>query len=511
MIPLDMRSLLVTTMATNLVCLLVVILLWVQNRRRYAGTVFWVTDFAFQTVAVLLIVLRGVVPDWLSMVLSNTLVIGGAWLGLLGLERFFDQRGPQAHNAGLLVLFAAVHAYFTVIRPDLAARTLNLSLGLLIFCGQCAWLLLYRLPAGMRRLTLAAGMVFGAYCLVSLARIGDCVFAGPGAGDYFHSGPFATAVLVIYQTLFILLTYCLALMVNQRLLGEIANQEEKFSKAFHSSPYAIIVTRLSDGKIIEVNDGFGAMTGYRPGESIGRTTLDLHFWAREEERAVVVEELSGRGRVRGREILFRTKGGDLITGLFSADVIEIGNERCLQSNIADITDRKRREEEIRALAIRDPLTGLYNRRGFISLAEQQLKVAERNRKGLCLFYLDLDDMKTINDRCGHLAGDEALKETAAALRGVFRESDVLARIGGDEFAVLALDASPEFSRLVSDRLQERLAVRNAGAGSAYRLSLSLGMAYGDPAIRLSLDELMARADEQMYARKRSRQGNDFPR
>ena len=147
--------------------------------------------------------------------------------------------------------------------------------------------------------------------------------------------------------LFILLTYSLALMVNKRLLVEVKTQEEKFAKAFHSSPYAITLTRLSDGQIVEVNDGFLNISGYQYAEVIGKTTVDLHLWDKEEDRVVAVNELSKSGKVQGREFQFRKKSGEMITGLFSAEIIPINNQEFVLSSISDITERKRAEEALR--------------------------------------------------------------------------------------------------------------------------------------------------------------------
>lgn len=172
--------------------------------------------------------------------------------------------------------------------------------------------------------------------------------------------------------------------------------------------------------------------------------------------------------------------------------------------IHDITDRKKMEEEITALSIRDSLTGLYNRRGFINLAEQQLKIVERTKKGFCLFYMDLDGLKTINDRYGHIKGDEALRDAAMVLQETFRVSDIIARIGGDEFTVLALDTSPEFSHVFTERLHNHLAVINVTGKRAYNLSMSVGMVYSNQESPLLLDELMQRADSHMYEKKKDK-------
>jgi GGDEF domain-containing protein len=110
------------------------------------------------------------------------------------------------------------------------------------------------------------------------------------------------------------------------------------------------------------------------------------------------------------------------------------------------------ERELRSLALTDDLTGLYNRRGFLASATQQLKLARRNTKESLLLFCDLDNLKQINDSYGHVEGDGALVRTADTLEQTFRHSDVLARLGGDEFAVLALEASSQYRNVILDRL-----------------------------------------------------------
>ena len=170
----------------------------------------------------------------------------------------------------------------------------------------------------------------------------------------------------------------------------------------------------------------------------------------------------------------------------------------------DITLRKHYEEEIRTLSNTDELTGLYNRRGFLTLAEQELKRAERTKKGMLFIYADLDGMKTINDTFGHQRGDEALVEAAGLLREVFRESDIIARIGGDEFALLVAETPTAYANLVKTRLQRRISARNASANRPYTLSLSMGVAHYDPHRPVPLNKLISRADSAMYAGKRHR-------
>lgn len=161
------------------------------------------------------------------------------------------------------------------------------------------------------------------------------------------------------------------------------------------------------------------------------------------------------------------------------------------------------QAELGSLAITDELTGLYNRRGFMVLAGRQLKLARRSRRGLLLFFIDLDGLKRVNDSFGHSEGDQALRYTAEALERTFRDSDVIARLGGDEFAVLAIEASDFSEAAIRTRLSECLK-SVSGCESRYAISLSVGAARFDPHSSVSLRELMLQADSAMYAVKHGR-------
>lgn len=167
-------------------------------------------------------------------------------------------------------------------------------------------------------------------------------------------------------------------------------------------------------------------------------------------------------------------------------------------------ERHRMYEELRTLSIVDELTGLHNRRGFLTLAQQHAKLAKRNKQPFFLLVADVDHLKAINDTHGHQQGDQALKDTATMLKGTFRDSDIVGRVGGDEFMVLAIDATPDNAQLVTARLQERLKEHNAQAGRPYTLSISIGIAsHNPPEQPVSLDDLIAQADLLMYERKRT--------
>ena len=161
------------------------------------------------------------------------------------------------------------------------------------------------------------------------------------------------------------------------------------------------------------------------------------------------------------------------------------------------------EEALLALSLTDELTGLYNRRRFFVLTEQCLKVAIRAKKRSLLFYIDMDDLKWINDHCGHNGGDQALIDLASILKKTFRESDIIARIGVDEFVVL-LESTVENDDILITRLYENMKDYNAKESRRYKLSISVGAAQFDPENPISIDELLSKADTLMYAQKRKR-------
>ena len=164
----------------------------------------------------------------------------------------------------------------------------------------------------------------------------------------------------------------------------------------------------------------------------------------------------------------------------------------------------RQADELRDLSLRDELTDLLNRRGFMTLAEHELRLAKRTKTPLLLFYLDVDNMKYINDTWGHTEGDKALAELTRVLKTTFRDADIIARVGGDEFVVLEIDAALKDVETFTRRLAERLGWRDARKSQPYDIALSIGFAAFDPLEPVTLEELMQTADHVMYEQKKSK-------
>jgi len=165
------------------------------------------------------------------------------------------------------------------------------------------------------------------------------------------------------------------------------------------------------------------------------------------------------------------------------------------------------ETEIHNLSLRDELTGLYNLRGFSVLAEQALRLAYRSGLPFSVLFVDVDELKKINDTLGHRIGSEFLVDTAEILKATFRETDVIGRVGGDEFAV-AGQFGPTAISLAADRLREGASERGGDSGDRPVLSISVGYATCPEDTRMSLEELLEAADQEMYQEKRRKKMPD---
>ena len=199
----------------------------------------------------------------------------------------------------------------------------------------------------------------------------------------------------------------------------------------------------------------------------------------------------------------RRKVIDLIMSSYGTAVEQNRELMTANAALSEAHDRlESQAKELRALALRDGLTGLSNRRGFTVLSEQLAKLAERRKKAMLLLFMDVDNLKPINDTLGHEEGDRALIAVANILIETFRRSDVVSRLGGDEFAALMIDSDDEGFAPVLKRLNDALTSRNANPSQRYELSVSIGTALYDPTYPQLLDDLLRIADTAMYIQKR---------
>jgi diguanylate cyclase (GGDEF)-like protein len=195
-----------------------------------------------------------------------------------------------------------------------------------------------------------------------------------------------------------------------------------------------------------------------------------------------------------------------ISGIFKSIALFQAKERAEERLRRALFELKESNRQLSDLSLTDELTGLYNRRGFISLASQQLSLTRQMGKKALLIFGDLDGLKRINDNFGHGEGDFAIKAAGGILRRVFRTMDVIARMGGDEFTVFASDTNDKGISFFEKRVTELLAELNSASGKPYSLSISLGCSECEPDSAMSLEDHLRRADAMLYSRKIARKG-----
>jgi len=286
----------------------------------------------------------------------------------------------------------------------------------------------------------------------------------------------------------------------------LSASEDKFAKAFHSSPDAITISELATGNYLEVNDGFSRLTGYSSAEVIGRSPYELGIWGQSSQRQALLDEIKEKGRISNREILGRSRRGDLINVEISIEPITINDTPCLLLTARDISQLKTAQAQVRHLAYHDPLTNLPNRALLMDRLSQQTSLHERHDLRAALLFLDLDHFKHINDSLGHPVGDSVLKIITARLEASVRNEDTVARLGGDEFVVLltglkgSLKEVTQSVRSTADTLRELLAEPMFLDGQRLQVTPSIGIAllpdHGSTAA-----DLLKRADIALYRAK----------
>jgi diguanylate cyclase (GGDEF)-like protein/PAS domain S-box-containing protein len=262
---------------------------------------------------------------------------------------------------------------------------------------------------------------------------------------------------------------------------------------------AMIVDK--DGKVLSLNDTMAGKIGLPKEKLIGMRVLDYLPPAISKERKNQIRTVIETGQPISFEEVKN------ITHLFVViyPVMDINNKvDKVALFVRDITEYRKIEEALRSLSLLDDLTGLHNRRGFLNLGKQYLRMAQRQGKNLVLFYSDLDGMKKINDDYGHREGDWALKQVGHVLIDSFRKSDLLARIGGDEFVVLAMESQDFRVDSVVERIKSGLAAINKTSGKPVQLSMSIGWKKYDPDNPALIDDLLEAADRAMYEDKKKK-------
>jgi diguanylate cyclase (GGDEF)-like protein/PAS domain S-box-containing protein len=289
-----------------------------------------------------------------------------------------------------------------------------------------------------------------------------------------------------------------------RAEAQLRDSEEKYRALVESTDDSIYLVDR-DCRYLFMNRKHAARMGFAGNEFMGRSYGDFHgpeesLWLREK-----VEQVFATGESIRHEHRSRRDGNSFLLTLSPVRKAD-GTLSAVTVISKDVTALKNLEDELRSLSLTDPLTGLHNRRGFFTLADFQLRLADRRREGVYMLYADLDNLKWINDNHGHQAGDRALIETGRLLKATYRTSDVVSRISGDEFAVIPVGTAKDAIPAIVSRFQKNVDDFNAKGGLPFSISVSVGVVLYDPEHPLPLEELLSRADREMYDQKRLKRG-----
>jgi diguanylate cyclase (GGDEF)-like protein/PAS domain S-box-containing protein len=343
----------------NLYCLVFVFFLWLQNHRRYIGLSLIFCDFFLQFVGVVCLNLRGVIPDLISIVFANMCLIGGNVVLLFGLQLFFRQECRYAVNLAIFTLFSIIHVYFTFEVPSITVRNSNFAGAAILIFAQIILLVISDTKTPLWRAKRTLMPVAITACLIMSFNLATTLLAIRGNTIFSHSA--ANMVLAIaYSLISIGLCFSLSMAINrvlqiqleEKILEHEKNErallssETKFARIFQNSPYALIISRLSDGKIFDVNDCFCELFGYSKEEAVRTNTINMRLWENPRDREYVVASLEKGLPVRDHEYRFRTKSGEIVIVLFSTQSIELPEGSLIISSILDISGRKGIEEDL---------------------------------------------------------------------------------------------------------------------------------------------------------------------
>jgi diguanylate cyclase (GGDEF)-like protein/PAS domain S-box-containing protein len=292
--------------------------------------------------------------------------------------------------------------------------------------------------------------------------------------------------------------------VREHARAEKALETERdFLSAVLDSADAFIIVLDNAGRILQVNRAVELATGYSEDDLRAREFVSaLPIPEAAASLSHGLRDLSAGGGAHPFETHWVKTTGErlLVAGSLTPLRAADGVLQHVIITASDITQTRALEDTLRTLSLLDDMTGLCNRRGFMLLAGQRLKESRRSGSTLTLIYADVDGLKAINDDFGHSAGDIALTLSARALEATFRESDVVARVGGDEFVVMS-EADTRDLGTVKTRLDRELGRRAAESGLQFAVSLTIGSAHSGPLHERSLDDLLQQADDFMYEHK----------
>lgn len=297
-------------------------------------------------------------------------------------------------------------------------------------------------------------------------------------------------------------TWIVFMDITRRRLNTHLQETERNIRRLFANTTDIYYRIDAEGKVLMASPAVERVLGYRPEEVVGCDSSI--FYAEPSERQILVEQLAADGQVSDYHVRLVRKDGELVDASFSSHALfdDEGNYIAVEGVMRDITERVTLERLLRQLAATDELTGIFNRRTFLEHATQALRRWQRHRQPLALLIVDLDWFKLVNDRYGHLYGDEVLRRFTNSIQAELREIDLFGRLGGEEFCVVLERCGVREASEAAERFRARVEAMELTApdGSPLRLTVSIGATASQPSDR-RIEELLSRADRALYAAK----------
>lgn len=292
---------------------------------------------------------------------------------------------------------------------------------------------------------------------------------------------------------------------RKRVEQELTEKEQRYRELFDYGQSMICIHDL-EGILVTVNPATLSSLGYESGSMVGRSLREFLPVEHQAEFDAYLRQVENEGLASGFLALATKDGKQVIWRYQNILVSEPEKEPYVLGHAQDVTALIDAQTQLKNLSLRDELTGLYNRRGFLTLAEQQIKLErhERTARGLTLMFADMDGLKRINDVYGHEVGSDAIKELSKIFSSALRDSDLVARWGGDEFVVLAIGSQDADAELITERISRMISEYNAIGVRPYELACSIGVAPIPLDDNRSFESILAEADDAMYAEKRRR-------
>ncbi len=323
------------------------------------------------------------------------------------------------------------------------------------------------------------------------------------------SGPALMAVFAILIMGAIILFFSAAIhktdIGRKHLERDLAERERRYHDLFDYSQGMICIHDL-DGVLISVNPATIRSLGYGLDEMVGKNLAEFLPVEHRAGITAFLREITNEGISKGLLPVISKSGQHVMWRYDSILVSEPDEEPYIIGHAQDVTELIAAQKQLKNLSLTDDLTGLYNRRGFLTMAEQQIKLEEHSgtARGLTLMFADMDGLKKINDLYGHKAGSDAIIQLSKILQATLRNADLIARWGGDEFVILTIGSKNENTEMMFDRINDAISEHNLRSHKPYELACSIGVAPIDIGIGRSLEAIIADADKAMYAEKRRR-------